>query len=161
MAKHFSLEVVNNNDHQPIVSGSKVRSIGQLINFLRGCIGGARRGAVTLKFFNDLVAASGTLTLATSSGVVGGVINGVTITDTWATSDTNSAALIAAAINASTNALVLGHVTASSSGAVVTVTAVRKGKVGNTVTLVSSGTNVTASGARLTGGTETAITFSV
>lgn len=53
------------------------------------------------------------ITLASSSGAVGAVINGVTVTATWATSDTVSAGLIAAAINASSNALVQGLVRAS------------------------------------------------
>lgn len=97
--------------------------------------------------------ASGTLTLSSASGAVGGVINGVTITDTASGGDTASAALVAAAINASTNALVAGIVTASSAAAVVTVTAIDATKTGNAITLVASGTGVTASGARLTGGT--------
>ncbi len=41
---------------------------------------------------------------ASGSGTVGIVISGVTLTDTWATSDTVSAGLVAAVINASTNA---------------------------------------------------------
>ena len=103
--------------------------------------------------------ATGTLTLSTASGSVGGTINGVTVTATAAGGDTATAALIAAAINASANALVNQHVTATSSGAVVTLTAKAGGNLGNAITLAASGTGVTASGARLTGGTGTVHTF--
>lgn len=41
-------------------------------------------------------------TLSSGSGAVGSVINGTTVTATWASSDTNSAGLIVAAINANT-----------------------------------------------------------
>lgn len=106
--------------------------------------------------------ATGTVTIASGSGTITATINGVAIAITWATSDTNSAALLAAAITASVNALVAGLVTATSLAGVVTITAARGGLAGNTVTLAASGTGATASGARLTGGTNgtsTAITF--
>lgn len=96
--------------------------------------------------------ASGTLTLSSASGTVGGIINGVTITVTASGGDTATAAAIAAAINASANPLVLGAATATSNGAGVTVTSVRGGGSGNYITLAASGTGVSASGARLTGG---------
>ena len=99
------------------------------------------------------VLASGTFTLSSGSGTITATINGVAIAITWATDDTTSAALLAAAINASANALVAGIVTATSAAGVVTVTAARGGKAGNTVTIAASGTGNTASGARLTGGT--------
>lgn len=95
--------------------------------------------------------ASGTLTMAGSSGAVGGTIGGTLVTVTWATSDTASAAALAVAINA--DATVKGFVTATSALGVVTVTAIAPGTIGNSMSLVASGTNVTASGARLTGGT--------
>jgi phage tail sheath gpL-like len=97
--------------------------------------------------------ATGTLTLSTASGTVGGTINGVTVTVTAAGGDTATAVLIAAAINASANALVSNHVTATSALGVVTLTSKYPGHAGNAVTLAASGTGVTASGARLTGGT--------
>lgn len=53
------------------------------------------------------------LAMSSGAGAVGGIINGVTVTATYATSDTNSCGLVAAAINASTNALVQGFVTAN------------------------------------------------
>lgn len=98
-------------------------------------------------------AATGTVTISSGSGTITATINGVAIAITWATSDTNSASLLAAAINASVNALVAGIVTATSALGVVTVTSVGKGIVANAITLAASGTGATASGARLTGGT--------
>jgi phage tail sheath gpL-like len=89
---------------------------------------------------------------------VGGSINGVAVTVTWATSDTATATALAAAINASANALV-SLVTASSAAGVVTLTADHAGLPGNAYTLAASGTGVTASGARLTGGASTVYTF--
>lgn len=75
---------------------------------------GTARGVT--KIYADGAAAKyayGTLVSSSGSGSVGGTINGVTVTATWATSDINSAGLIANAINASTNALVQYFVTAS------------------------------------------------
>lgn len=96
---------------------------------------------------------SGTVTIASGSGSITATINGVAIAITWATSDTNSALLLAAAINASTNALVTGIVTATSALGVVTISSVDATKVANAITLTASGTGATASGTgRLTGG---------
>jgi phage tail sheath gpL-like len=78
----------------------------------------------------------------------------VTITVAAGGGDTATATAIAAAINASADALVSGLVSAVGNGAVVTVTASAKGKPGNCVTLAATGTGVTASGARLTGGVD-------
>jgi hypothetical protein len=119
---------------------------------LIGIAGGEVRGRLT-RIHIGTAKASGTLTLSSASGAVGGVINGVTITVTAAGGDTATAALIAAAINASSNALVKDVVVATSSAAVVTITTFASGALGNSVTLAASGTGVTASGTRLAGGT--------
>lgn len=139
---------------------SKRKATRDVAANLKAIAAGTRLGSSTVELRTGAANASGTLTLSTASGAVGGVINGVTITATWATSDTNSAALVAAAINASTNALIAGVVTASSALGVVTVTSVLPGVYGNCITLAASGTGVTASGARLTGGTETRTSLS-
>lgn len=73
--------------------------------------------------------------------------------------DTETATDLARAIDASSTSLVSGHVDASSSGAVVTLTARNSGLAGNAITLASSGSTVAVSAARLTGGTETTATF--
>lgn len=133
---------------------SKKELLRLFINLLRGALSGSRIAA-SFDIYPDgatAVAAAGTVTLATSSGTVGATINGVSITTVFATSDTVTATALAAAVNASTDALVRHHVTATSSAGVVTITAAKKGNMGNAITLAASGTGATASGARLTGG---------
>lgn len=71
--------------------------------------------------------AGASLIISGGSGAVGGTINGVTVTATWATSDTNSAGLVAAAINASSNALVQGFVRASNAFATLTLSSTAAG----------------------------------
>lgn len=107
-----------------------------------------------------LVQASGTLTLATATGTVGGTIGGTLVTVTASGGDTATATALAAAINANTT--VNKWVAATSVAAVVTLKVLSGGAVGNNVTLAASGTGVTASGAKLTGGvnaTANAITY--
>lgn len=96
------------------------------------------------------VAATGTITMATSSGTVGATIGGTLVTVTWATSDEHSQVLLASAINA--DSTVNKWVYATAAAKVCTLTALQPGVLGNNVTLVLSGTNVTVSGAKLTGG---------
>lgn len=98
------------------------------------------------------VAATGTITISSGSGAIGAVINGVTISITWATSDNNSATLLANAINESEDALVQGLVDATVATNVVTITAQRGGWSGNAITLAATGTGATASVARLATG---------
>ena len=77
------------------------------------------------------------------------------LTVTYATSLTATAALLAAEINTSTNALVQYLVGAVAVGPVVSVYALQPGITGNAITLAASASvgTATASGARLTGGT--------
>lgn len=133
---------------------SKVR--GDVVNFVTGVAQGRyKASAVALvQDNNDPVAASGTVTLSSGSGSVAAVVNGVSTAVTWATSDTASAAALAAAVVASANALVNGHVTATSNLGVVTITAKLPGVTGNAISLAATGTGATASGARLTAGAD-------
>lgn len=135
-----------------------------LAQMFKSMAGGARTKASTLRTDVTPVAASGYLAIddATVTGTVGGTINGVTVTVASGT-DTGYvvAVALAVAFNASSNALIAGIVTAVASNPTgddgrVTFTAVRSalGASGNAVTLAASGTGVTASGARLTGGTD-------
>jgi phage tail sheath gpL-like len=130
---------------------------------LKNTIGQLEAGGMdTMTLRTDVtpVAASGIGTISSGAGTITATINGVAIAITWATSDANSAALLAAAINASTDALVSGIVTATSLLGVVTISAVVKGKAGNAITLAASGTGTTAGGARLTSGSNgTSTTF--
>lgn len=132
-----------------------------VVGFLRGLISGTQKGTtVTINAGTATTAlanATGTITLSgfVTSDTVTATINGVAITVTYATSNNNTAALLAAAINASTNALVQFLVSASVSAGVVTITALQPGITGNCITLAASKTGtgtVTASGTRLTGG---------
>lgn len=133
---------------------TRVRAFRQI---LKAMLTGERQDHPSITYGTAL--ATGTLTIASGSGTVGGTINGVGVTVTWGTSDTATAAALATAINASGNALVANHVTATSAAGVVTLSAKKKGAAGNAITLAASGTGVTASGARLTGGTESTMTF--
>lgn len=77
---------------------------------------------------------------------------GVSVNTTTTTTDAQVAAAIETAINASANVLVQGVVTALRAGDDVDLTADTKGPSGNWITLAVSGTGLTASGTRLTGG---------
>ncbi len=115
---------------------------------------------ITLRGEDTPVAPTGTITIVSGTGTITATINGVAIPITWATSDTVSAALLAAAINASVNPIVQGLVTATSAAGVVTVSGAGSalGKSGNAVTLAASGTGASASAARLAGGTDGTVT---
>jgi phage tail sheath gpL-like len=136
-------------------------AVNLLVGFLRGLVSGTYKGtALTINAGTSsdaLAASSGTVTLAgfVALDTVTATINGVAITVAYVSSNNNTAALLAAAINASTNALVRYLVSATVSGGVVTITALQPGITGNTITLAASSTGTgtaTASGARLTGG---------
>ena len=101
------------------------------------------------------VTATGTYTISGGSGVLTATINGVACaTASQSGTDTACATALAAAINASTDALVSGMVTATSALGVVTVSAAVPGKLGNAITTTASGTGNTADQARLTLGTD-------
>lgn len=90
----------------------------------------------------DIQCANSGLSVSGASGTVGIVANGVTVTVTHATSDTNDAALIAAAINASVNSLVLGYLTSNNLSATITLTSVAAGQtvqVGSSVFTATTG----------------------
>lgn len=99
-------------------------------------------------------AAAGTIAISGGSGNYTCTINGVNASGTvaWNTSDTQTAADLADAINKSTNALVAGVIRATAATGTLTVTAVRGGVQGNSITFAGTGTGTTVSGARLTGG---------
>lgn len=127
-----------------------------VIGFLKALVAGPKKGtALTINAgtaTTSLASATGTVTLSSSSGTVGATVNGVSVTVSYSTSDTVTAGLLAAAINASSNALVKYLVAATSAAGVVTIVALQPGITGNCITLAASGTGATASGARLTGG---------
>lgn len=73
--------------------------------------------------------AGATLIVSGGTGTIGGIINGVTVTGSGAGTDTQDAAVIAAAINASSNALVQGFVRAASSYATLTLSTMTAGSL--------------------------------
>jgi phage tail sheath gpL-like len=160
MGKSFVVNVSQGDTKPTWVSATPHSSVQNFINYLKALNGSGKPQSNTLDVRDSAVAASGTLTLSGATGTVGAIINGVSVTVTAAGGDTATAAAIAVAINASVNALVQNIVTASASGAVVTITAVVPGVTGNCITLAESGAGLTASGARLTGGTETVLSYS-
>lgn len=144
-----------------VVSNDKIATLKGIQSLLDKLSAGAPSVATSpnttaLRCDVNPVAPSGTVTISSGSGTITAIINGVSIAITWATSDTNSAALLAAAINASTNALVTGLVSATSALGVVTITGIGSAasKAGNAITLSATGTGATASVSRLAGGTD-------
>ena len=160
MAIKYVVNVSGADGDDPIKTTQKRENLLAIARQLRAVASGHKPVIYNIDVRDAAVLATGTVTLSGGSGTITATINGVAIAITWATSDTNSASLLAAAINASTNALVQNIVTATSAAGVVTISAVVPGVVGNCVTLAASGTGATASGARLTGGTETRVNMS-
>ena len=155
------------NDTQTFVGSDKRTTAGLLQRLFKSMAMGSRLFNVSMSAGVTPVAASAYLAIddASVNGTVGGTINGVSIT-VAAASDTGYvvAQNLATAINASSDALVVGLVTAVASNPTgddgrVTITAATKyGKAGNGFTLAASGTGVTASAARLAGGTDGTVT---
>lgn len=127
-------------------------TVGNAVTLAAGvsATGTATRSGATLSGGTD------TSVTATINGV------GLVVNTTTTTTDAQVASLVNAAINASANALIDGVVTATLDGTDVDVVADTKGTTGNWITLAASGTGFTASGNRLTGGTNdsTTVTFS-
>lgn len=124
-----------------------------LSGLLAGIAGGLVEATVTVNQGSTATSAAiGYVKLISGTGTITVTINGVAIPVTWASSDTNTASLLAAAINASTHPLVTGIVKATASGTTCTIRAIAPGKVGNSITLAASGTGAIASGPRLSGG---------
>lgn len=156
MAQTFQILVFGNNDQNPIISepgGSKSgtgrRTLRRVINYFLSLVGGARRGTTRVFAFANMQSASGTITLSSASGSITATVNGVANTVTASGGDTATATALANAIN---NGDAANFVSATSSGAVVTVKASLPGPGGNMCTLAASGTGATASGSRLSGG---------
>src|SRR6266851_4115331 len=120
----------------------KGRVVHELSKIIEGLGVGAFTGSLDVQ--NAPASASGTLTLAAAAGAVGGTIGGQLVTVVAAGGDAATATALAAAINA--NGTANQYVTASANGAVVTITALVPGTVGNGITLVASGTGSAASG---------------
>lgn len=142
-------------------SGDGHKICNAVVDHVMGMAGGCRQGSLDIQVNGGTtgVAASGTLTLSSVVTTNTCVVAGVTLTAETSPSgaaqyavgltDAATAANLAACINA--NSSLAGVVTATSSSAVVTVTAAALGAIGNQIPLVGS-TNIVASAAKLTGG---------
>ncbi len=108
---------------------------------------GARLAGAT-EVSADGVGASAVVTIAGGSGDYTCTINGVNASGTvsFSVDNATTCGLIAAAINASTNALVSGIIRASASGDTYTVAAVEGGVSGNSITIAVTGTGATIGG---------------
>jgi phage tail sheath gpL-like len=133
----------------------------RLSDLLRRIAGGNLRANLTVQTgASSPVAASGTITLASVAADDTVVIGGVTLTAkaspsgenqfSQAGTNTQDAAALAAKINAHSTLSLL--VSATSSGAVVTVTALQKGVVGNQIPMSQTGGTMTLSAATLANG---------
>lgn len=117
-------------DHGSGATDTKIsmrRRFDDLARVINATGSGTRPGITTIRYGKR--PAFGTLSLSGGSGAVGGNINGVTVTATWATSDINSAGLVAAAINASSDALVANLVQASNYSGTVTLATCTAGTI--------------------------------
>lgn len=172
MANTSTIVCITHTDTLDLNGRDDKQAVLLLRNHLSGLASGAKRGTEVAIYPNGTAAAkaSGTFTLSSAVATNTASINGVTlVADTdfdVGADDDETAANLADAINASTDALIDGIVTAAASGAVVTITAAMPGKAGNCITIegTSPGTTLVASGARLTGGAggdATAVTISL
>jgi phage tail sheath gpL-like len=146
----------NTRDSEDVAADTRPREFAlNLMNYFKSLASGARPYATTVITRNTGVKAVGKVTLSSATGTVTITINGVNVSVSAGADDTETAVLLAAAINASTNALVQHLVTATSALGVVTITASVAGKVGNCITLAATagGGTATATGARLGTGT--------
>ncbi len=140
------------------ISADRQSTADSLLNMIRHLIAGGLDNQ-TMRCDVTPLNASGTVTLSSSSGVITATVNGVALaTASLSGTDTENAAALAVVINASSNALVTGIVTATSALGVVTITSVVKGKTANAITLAASGTGATANVSRLAGGSDGTVT---
>lgn len=125
-------------------------------------------GVVTIRAYtggtagNSITITSQDATITASAATLA---NGATVANAqfdFTGSNTETAVALAAAINACTTTGLSGAVTASSSAAVVTVTAIQPGKMGNAIAFISSnGTRLAVTGSgRLASGAETLVSLS-
>jgi hypothetical protein len=161
----FTLQINHDGGNKELTESSstdKFNYIKKLNNFFKSVDAGLTPAVIEqVTSATALVRASGTLTVASINANDTCVINGTTLTAKASPSgtseflsagtDTVVAAAVAACINANTS--FTGLVTATSSGAIVTVSAVQSGVMGNMCTLVGTATRFAASVSRLAGGT--------
>ena len=159
----LNIQILTNKPYTEFAKADqRPENLYKLINLLSGMASGALdQGNVYVSGSTvSPVAASGTITLA-SCATDTVTVGKTTFTGTGSPTtslhfetdgdDTADAAALAAAINAHTDTSKIVY--ATSSGAVVTVTAHDKGLLGNHIALAETGSTITVSGAYLSGGT--------
>lgn len=123
------------HDHTLVTQGTKKRDLlRRILNKGMSVLGGSEPGGafVHVGSGTDPASACTALISASGSGTVGLSISAVALTATWATSDTVSAGLVAAVVNASTNAKIQYLYGATNLKSTVTLASVL---VGTTITL--------------------------
>lgn len=157
MAQHTTKITITHRDDQvpkaTMLSLDKRMFLVHLAAACEGMAQGAISGTVEVyRDDGDADTATGSVTFDGASDTTTVTINGVAFSQTTGDDDSRSLEL-AEDINASGNALVSGQVEATIevSGTVI-ITAKQAGAAGNLNTLAASGTGVTVSGNRLTGG---------
>jgi phage tail sheath gpL-like len=150
----ITLSGLTNGPKQEGILGPDVRSMAQAAcRAISAALSGAYPGTAKVGVaysVSDTVYGSQTYTISGGSGSETATIGGTAVAVTWATSDANTASLLATAINADATAGKLVFATVASN--VVTVTALVPGPAGNKITTTATGTGNTAGGATLTGG---------
>lgn len=144
-------------------SGYAPDVIGRVASYIEAVAGGVHGGRLSV--VTTTVQASGTITLSSLAAADTITINGRVYTASASPSgaqqflvtggDTLAAAAFAAKMNADTSTVVTDVVTATAAAGVITITSIVPGNVGNAMTIAISA-HGTASGGRLTGGTEDA-----
>lgn len=151
-----SLVAAINASINVLVSGIVTAANAAGVVTVRAVTAGTAGNSITL------VSSNGTRLAASGSGVLA---NGAAVANNqfdFGGTNTQTGAALAAAINASTTALLSGVVEATNAAGAVTISAKLKGKVGNHITIATgNGTRlaITGSVSRLAGGTQTAYTF--
>jgi len=151
----FSITHARASDYRGTESMTARNVVSRILSFLTGCAGGTL-GATALEV--GTAAASGTVTLSSASGAIAVYVGGASVEVTASGGDAATAAAIAAEINDAGSPMT-DWVSATASGAVVTITAKAAGPLGNAVPLAVTGTGATTSGDTLSGGTFSSYSF--
>lgn len=141
------------NAHPTLVGTVTALGAAAVVKF-RAVTGGTAGDAITLAKVGSPISLSGA-TLASGAAVAN---------NQWdqGDTDTQAATALAAAVNASSSALISGHFSATSAAGVVTVTAKVKGLAGNALAVAKTGAPITLGGVTsglATGGTATTLSF--
>lgn len=108
MAAKDSLQVFKTSRSEAVLTKPGASNRGRLRGFMRTLTGLVQGTSVPATVRRDTLCAAQTWVLSSAMGDVTATINGVDVTVSTAVSDTNTAGLMVAAINASSNALITG-----------------------------------------------------